>query len=93
MVFYLHTHAVLTHFYLDDSLIKSYCRSLLVEHPDLAIFQLQRLNFISLDKSEIVPSQSFIFLEELFWTDMDLVLPPETKVIKVRQLVSALMQF
>ncbi|VDI40423.1 Hypothetical predicted protein, partial [Mytilus galloprovincialis] len=86
--------AVLIHSYLDDSLIKNHCRSLLEEHTNLSILLLLRLGFlISWEKSEIIPSQSFNFLGEHFRTDLGLVLPPEEKVVKVRQLVNALTQF
>ncbi|CAG2187236.1 unnamed protein product [Mytilus edulis] len=94
VVSYLHTQAVLIHSYLDDSLIKNHCRSLLEEHTNLSILLLLRLGFlISWEKSEIIPSQSFNFLGEHFRTDLGLVLPPEEKVVKVRQLVNALTQF
>ncbi|CAG2185712.1 unnamed protein product [Mytilus edulis] len=49
--------------------------------------------FDFMGKSEIIPSQSFNFLGEHFRTDLGLVLPPEEKVVKVRQLVNALTQF
>ncbi|CAG2205223.1 unnamed protein product [Mytilus edulis] len=94
VVSYLHTQAVLIHSYLDDSLIKNHCRSLLEEHTNLSILLLLRLGFlISWEKSEIIPSQSFNFLGEHFRTDLGLVLPQEEKVVKVRQLVNALTQF
>ena len=94
VVSYLHTEAVLIHSYLDDSLIKNHCRSLLEEHTNLSILLLLRLGFlISWEKSEIIPSQSFNFLGEHFRTDLGLVLPPEEKVVKVCQLVNALTQF
>ena len=89
VVSYLHTQAVLIHSYLDDSLIKNHCRSLLEEHTNLSILLLLRLGFlISWEKSEIIPSQSFNFLGEHFRTDLGLVLPPEEKVIKVTRYVS-----
>jgi hypothetical protein len=51
------------------------------ELPQVPIWLLLKLGFlISWKKSELVPSQDFIFLGEHYRTDLGLVFPPEEKI-------------
>ncbi|CAG2239794.1 unnamed protein product [Mytilus edulis] len=74
------------HSYLDDSLLKEFCPIKLRVQTDLVINCFLSLGFlISWKKSEIIPSQDFVFLGEHFLTSVGLVLPPEEKFTKLCQ--------
>ena len=91
---YLHTRSVFIHSYLDDSLLRNQSPSLLEEHTHLVIRLLLDLGFlISWKKSEIIPSQDFVFLGEHYRTDLGLVLPPEEKILNLFQQVNNLGHF
>ena len=93
VVSHLHTLSIQIHSYLDDSLMKNLSRSLLEVHTRVVIRLILDLGFlISWKKSEIIPSQNFIFLGEQFRTNLGLVHPPEEKIVKVLQLVTCLCQ-
>ncbi|VDI29195.1 Hypothetical predicted protein [Mytilus galloprovincialis] len=70
---HLHSLSIQIHSYLDDSLLKEFCPIKL------------RAFLISWKKSEIIPSQDFVFLGEHFLTSVGLVLPPEEKFTKLCQ--------
>jgi hypothetical protein len=66
------------HSYLDDSLVKELNSDILLSHTQTAIDLLLELGFmISWKKSEVIPSQDFVFLGEHFRTDLGLAFPPE----------------
>ncbi|XP_048756253.1 uncharacterized protein LOC125667016 [Ostrea edulis] len=92
VVAYLHSQSIFIHTYLDDSLIKNFSFNLLHQHTHRVIHLLLKLGFlISWEKSEIVPSQSFIFIGEQFRTDLGIVLPPEEKFLKLQYLLDELL--
>ncbi|VDI57640.1 Hypothetical predicted protein [Mytilus galloprovincialis] len=80
---HLHSLSIQIHSYLDDSLLKEFCPIKLRVQTDLVINCFLSLGFlISWKKSEIIPSQDFVFLGEHFLTSVGLVLPPEEKFTK-----------
>ncbi|XP_071160985.1 uncharacterized protein [Mytilus edulis] len=83
---HLHSLSIQIHSYLDDSLLKEFCPINLRVQTDLVINCFLSLGFlISWKKSEIIPSQDFVFLGEHFLTSVGLVLPPEEKFTKLCQ--------
>ena len=76
------------HSYLDDSLFKELNPDILLSHTQTVIDLLLELGFlISWKKSEVIPSQDFVFLGEHFRTDLGLVFPPEKKFLALRQFI------
>jgi hypothetical protein len=76
------------HSYLDDSLIKELNPDILSSHTQTVIDILLELGFlISWKKSEVIPSQDFVFLGEYFRMDLGLVFPPEKKYLALRQFI------
>jgi hypothetical protein len=66
---------------------------LLRDHTHFVIGLLLKLGFlISWKKSELVPSQDFIFLGEHYRTDLGLVFPPEEKIVTLQFLVNKFFQ-
>jgi hypothetical protein len=62
---------------MDDSLIKELSPEKLYLNTDVVIRLFLSLGFlISWKKSDLIPSQDFIFLGEHFLTQQGLVLPP-----------------
>jgi hypothetical protein len=60
---HLHTLSIQIHSYLDDSLIKELNPDILLSHTQTVIDPLLELGFlISWKKSEVIPSQDFVFL-------------------------------
>ncbi|VDI11365.1 Hypothetical predicted protein [Mytilus galloprovincialis] len=75
---HLHSQAFQIHSYLDDSLIKELSRNSL--NTDVVIRLLLSLGFlISWKKSDLIPSQDFIFLGEHYLTRQCIVRPPQEK--------------
>jgi hypothetical protein len=59
------------HSYLDDSLVKELNSDILLSHTQIVIDLILELDFlISWKKSEVIPSQDFVFLGEHFRTDV-----------------------
>jgi hypothetical protein len=80
------------HSYLDDSLIKELNPDILSSHTQTVIDILLELGFlISWKKSEVIPSQDFVFLGEYFRMDLGLVFPPEKKYLALRQFILTLL--
>ena len=85
---HLHTLSIQIHSYLDDSLVKELNPDILLSRTQSVIDLLLELGFlISWKKSEIIPSQDFVFLGEHFRTDLGLVFPPEEKFLALRQFI------
>lgn len=83
---HLHTLSIQAHSYLDDSLLKEFSPETLSEHTRLVIRLFLDLGFlISWKKSEINPSQSFLFLGEHYRTDLGQIFPPEEKFLSLCQ--------
>ena len=81
VIAHLHTLSVQAHSYLDDSLLKEFDSKILSRHTCLFIRLLLDLGFlISWEKSQILPSQDFLFLGEHYRTELGLICPPEEKV-------------
>ena len=80
VIAHLHTLSIQAHSYLDDSLLKEFDSEILYRHTFLFIRLLLDLGFlISWKKSQILPSQDFLFLGEHYRTDLGLIFPPEEK--------------
>ena len=78
VIAHLHTLSVQAHSYLDDSLLKEFDSEIISRHTCLFIRLLLDLGFlISWKKSQILPSQDFLFFGEHYRTDLGLFLPPE----------------
>jgi hypothetical protein len=78
---HLHTLSIQIHSYLDDSLIKELNPDILLSHTQTVIDLLELGFLISWKKSEVIPSQDFVFLGEHFRTDLldwELEMPGET---------------
>ncbi|XP_021362427.1 uncharacterized protein LOC110456180 [Mizuhopecten yessoensis] len=77
--------------YLDDSLLLQVDPVILSRSTRSVLGFLCRLGFIpSREKSEVLPSQDFVFLGYRFRTDLGFVLPPASKFKKASLLVSVL---
>ena len=73
---HLHSLAIQIHCYLDDSLLKEFNQDILNSHTQTTINLLLQLGFlVSWKKSELSPSQDFLFLGEHYRTDLGLVSP------------------
>ena len=78
VIAHLHTLSVQAHSYLDDSLLKEFDSEILSRHTCLFIRLLLNLGFlISWKKSQILPSQDFLFLGEHYRTDLGRIFPSE----------------
>ena len=93
VVAHLYSQSIFIHSYLHDSLLKNMSQFLLRDHTHFVIGLLLKLGFlISWKKSELVPSQDFIFLGEHYRTDLGLVFPPEANIVTLQFLVNKLFQ-
>ena len=80
VIAHLHTLSIQAHSYLNDSLLKEFDSEILSRHTFLFIRLLLDLGFlISWKRSQILPSQDFLFLGEHYRTDLGLIFPPEEK--------------
>lgn len=85
---HLHSQSIQIHAYLDDSLLKEFDPVVLLSHTRIVLDLFLRLGYlVSWKKSELVPSQDFIFLGEHFRTDLGLVFPPEEKFLSLVSLI------
>ncbi|XP_060077873.1 uncharacterized protein LOC132557392 [Ylistrum balloti] len=88
VVGYLHSRGVDIHIYFDDSLMLHLDPESLSRSTRSVLTTLLRLGFIpSRKKSEVFPSQDFVFLGNRFLTDIDFVVPPQSKFQKAKELV------
>jgi hypothetical protein len=93
VVAHLHIQSIFIHSYLDNSLLENMSPFLLRNHTHFVIGLLLKLGFlISWKKSELVPSQDFIFLGEHYRTDLGLVFPTEEKILTLQFLVNKVFQ-
>jgi hypothetical protein len=81
VVAHLHCQlSIFVHSYLDDSLLKNMSQFLLRDHTHFVIGLLLKLGFlISWKKSELVPSQDFIFVGEHYRTEPGTSFSPRGK--------------
>jgi hypothetical protein len=78
VIAHLYILSVQAHFYLDESLLKEFDSEILSRHTCLFIKLLLDLGFlISWIKSQILPSQDFLFLGEHYRTDLGLMFSQE----------------
>lgn len=85
---HLHSLSIQIHSYLDDSLLKEFSPVNLSSHTHIVIELFLRIGFmISWEKSELIPSQNFIFLGEHYRTDLGLVFPTEIKFLSLCQFI------
>ena len=86
VIVHLQTLSIQIHSYLDDSLIKDFDQQTLVSQTEMVIqLFLNLFFFISWKKSELTPSQNFLFLGEHYRTDLGLIFPPEEKNVSLCQ--------
>jgi hypothetical protein len=86
VIAHLHTLSVQIHSYLDDSLIRDFDQQTLVSQMEMVIQFFLNLGFlISWKKSELTPSQNFLFLGEHYRTNLGLIFPPEEKFVSLCQ--------
>jgi hypothetical protein len=83
-----HLHTLQIHSYLDDYLVKELNPDILLSHTQTVIDLLELGFLISWKKSEVIPSQDFVFLRVHFRTDLGLVFPPEDKFLALPGLCS-----
>ena len=87
VVGFLHSRSIDVHIYFDDSLMLHLVRESLVQDTRLVLKLLLKVGFIpSREKSEVSPSQDFVFLGNRFATVQGIVLPPLEKFVKAREL-------
>ncbi len=78
---HLHTQGVLFHRYLDDLLIRATSPDLCHRWTSLTLSTLRHLGLgVNLDKSELSPSQDFVYVGVRFRTDVGLSCPPEPRI-------------
>ncbi len=78
---YLHTRCIRIHMYLDDWLIRHPDHQVLISQLEETLDLTGRLGFrLNLPKSELVPSQDFVFLGVRFNTVNGLVYPTDVRV-------------
>ena len=78
---HLHSRGIILHRYLDDFLIRSQSRILCQEWTDYTLYLLFFLGWgVSLEKSDLDPSQEFIYIGVLFNTLLGLMFPPQDRV-------------
>lgn len=79
-------------FYLDDSLIMARSRQVLFQHWELALSLRKRLGFlVSLQESDLHPSQQFMFLGLCWDTETGAVSLPHDKRVKLQSSASRLL--
>ena len=90
VVSYLHSRSIDVHIYFDDSLMLHMVRESLRRDTRMVLKLLLKVGFIpSREKSEVSPSQDFVFLGYRFNTVLGIVLPPEDKFVKAQDLALA----
>ena len=84
---YLHSLGIHLHRFLDDFLIRSQSKEqcLMWTHFTLALLLFLGLG-VSLEKSDLIPSQTFKYIGILFLTALGLMVPPEDRLLKVQSL-------
>ena len=90
---FLHSRGISLHRYLDDFLIRSQSRSLCHLWTQLTLQLLFFLGWgVSLEKSDLDPSQEFQYIGVLFRTLLGIMVPPEDRVANIRRLASLLLE-
>lgn len=90
---YLHSRGILVHRYLDDFLIRSQSRSRCLEWTHLTLSLMFFLGWgISLEKSDLDPSQLFKYIGIFFKTLLGVMVPPEDRLASIRRLGQLLLE-
>lgn len=78
-------------FYMDDSIIMARSRELALQHRDLVLSLLDHLGFlVNLEKSNLVPTQSFTFLGLHWDTRLGQVALTSEKILRLQSLAFSL---
>ena len=79
----LHKLTIYLHLYLDDWLLRATSRAISLAHTQIALEKAQALGvLVNWAKSELVPTQRFVFLREAYDLVAGLVRPSEKAVAK-----------
>lgn len=90
---HLHSLSIQIHSYLDDSLLKEFNPDILRSHTRTVILLFLKLGFlISWKKSDLIPSQDFVFLGERYRTDLGLIFPLEEKFQSLCQFIQFILK-
>jgi hypothetical protein len=80
----LHTLGLKLHFYLDDWLLRNASKDILKSQMNLLIKNVRLAGWImNEEKSELSPSQDFIFIGIHFCTRVGLMFPPPDRIVKI----------
>ena len=86
----LHKLTIYLHLYLESCLLRATSRAICLAHNQIALEKAQALGFlVNWAKSELVPTQRFVFLGEAYGLIAGLVRPSEEAVAKVLALQTA----
>ena len=90
---HLHTKAISLFPYLDDWLSRNQNRRLLLQHRQFIIHLISALGLIiNQDKSDLIPSQDFVFIGMEFHTLQNVVRVPKDRVPPLLQLINFFLQ-
>jgi len=93
MISFLRRRGIDIQIYFDDSLLLHFSEVELSQKTRMVLSLLMKFGFIpSREKSDIIPSQEFVFLGYRFRTDLDIVLPPLDKFLRAKVLAEELIQ-
>ena len=82
---HLHSRGVLLHRYLDDLLIRSQSRDECLKWTQELLDLLYKLGLgVNLEKSDLIPSQDFVYIGVRFMTSKGVIVPPQDRVEKIR---------
>ena len=83
---HLHAQGILFHRYLDDLLIRAQSSLLCQQWTEQTLRLLSDLGLgVNLDKSELTPSQDFVYVGVRFRTDVGLCTPPPERLASAHQ--------
>ena len=84
---YLHSRGIIFHRYLDDFLIRCQSRALCLEWTHVTLHLLFVLGLgVGLEKSDLDPSQTFIYIGILFLTHLGIMRPPEDRIANIQEM-------
>ena len=85
----LHALGLKVHFYLDDWLLRCHSRELLQSQLAFLIEKATLAGWIiNEEKSEMIPSQDFVFIGIRFMTLLGLMLPPTDRICKILSFIA-----
>ena len=84
-----HRQGIFLHQYLDDWIIHHHCPKTLLAHLHWVLDLCKRLGLlVNLQKSELVPSQDFVFVGYRYKTKLGMVYPTNERILKLRPLLA-----